>query len=66
MTVTPRLSGNISISDLVLIVLKSLLRTARQWSLEKFVILSPKVSEPCYNFDTLKVGYSYNNTVESR
>ena len=66
MTVTPRLSGNISMTGLVLIVLKSLLGTARQWSREKFVILSPKVSEPCYNFDTLNEGYSYNNTVESR
>ena len=39
---TSRLSGNISIFNLVFIVLKSLLETARQWSREKFVILSLK------------------------
>ena len=39
---TSRLSGNISVFGLVLIVLKSLLETARQCSLEKFAILSLK------------------------
>ena len=39
---TSRLSGNISVFGLVLIVLKSLLETARQCSLEKFTILSLK------------------------
>ena len=39
---TSRLSGNISEFGLVLIVLKSLLETARQCSREKFAILSLK------------------------
>ena len=39
---TTRLSGDISVFGLVLIVLKSLLETARQCSLEKFTILSLK------------------------
>ena len=39
---TSRLSGNISVFGLVLIVLKSLLGTARQCSREKFAILSLK------------------------
>ena len=39
---TSRLSGNISVFGLVLIVLKSLLETARQCIREKFVILSLK------------------------
>ena len=52
---TSRLSGRISIFGLVLIVLKSLLGTARLWSHENFV---PEASEPCYNFDTSNVGYS--------
>ena len=39
---TSRLSGNISVFGLVLIVLKSLLETARQCSREEFAILSLK------------------------
>ena len=39
---TSRPSGNISVFGLVLIVLKSLLGTARQCSREKFTILSLK------------------------
>ena len=39
---TSRLSGNISVFGLVLIVLKSLLETARQCIREKFAILSLK------------------------
>ena len=39
---TPRLSGNRSIFGLVFFVLWSLLRIARQWSYEKFAILSMK------------------------
>ena len=39
---TPRLSGDFSIFGLVFFVLKSFLGIARQWSLEKFAILSPK------------------------
>ena len=39
---TPRLSGHISISGLVFFVLKSRLEIARQWSREKFAILSLK------------------------
>ena len=37
---TPRLSGHFSISVLVFFVLKSLLGIARQWSREKFAVLS--------------------------
>ena len=37
---TPRLSGHISISGLVFVVLKFLMGIARQWSREKFAILS--------------------------
>ena len=39
---TPRLSGHFSIFGLVFFVLKSLLGIARQWSREKFAILSLK------------------------
>ena len=39
---TPRVSGHFSIFGLVFFVFKSLLGIARQWSLEKFAILSPK------------------------
>ena len=39
---TPRLSGHFSIFGLVFFVFKSLLGIARQWSLEKFAILSLK------------------------
>ena len=39
---TPRLSGHFSIFGLVFFVLKSLLGIVRQWSLEKFVILTLK------------------------
>ena len=39
---TPRLSGHFSIFGLVFSVSKSLLGIARQWSLEKFVILTLK------------------------
>ena len=39
---TPRLSGHFSIFGLVFFVLKSLLRISRQWSREKFAILSLK------------------------
>ena len=39
---TRRLSGHISISGLVFFVLKSRLEIARQWSREKFAILSLK------------------------
>ena len=39
---TPRVSGHFSIFGLVFFVLKSLLGIARQWSLQKFAILSPK------------------------
>ena len=39
---TPRLSGHFSIFGLVFFVLKSLLGIARQWSLEKFAILTLK------------------------
>ena len=40
---TPRLSGHFSIFGLVFFVLKSLLGIARQWSREKFAILTPRV-----------------------
>ena len=40
---TPRFSGRISIFSLVSFVLKSLLGIARQWSRERFAILSLKV-----------------------
>ena len=39
---TPRLSGHFSIIGLVFFVLKSLLGISRQWSREKFAILSLK------------------------
>ena len=39
---TPRLSGHFSIIGLVFFVLKSLLGVLRQWSREKFAILSLK------------------------
>ena len=39
---TPRLSGHFSTFDLVIFVLKSLLGIARQWSLEKFAVLTLK------------------------
>ena len=39
---TPRLSGRISIFGWAFFVRKSLLGIARQWSREKFAILSPK------------------------
>ena len=39
---TPRLSGHFSIFGLVFFVLKSLLGIARQWSREKFAILTLK------------------------
>ena len=39
---TPRLSGHSSIFDLVFFMLKYLLGIARQWSLEKFEILTLK------------------------
>ena len=39
---TPRLSGHFSIFGLVFFVLKSLLGIAKQWSREKFAILSLK------------------------
>ena len=39
---TPTLSGHFSIFGLVFFVLKSLLGIARQWSLEKFAILTLK------------------------
>ena len=39
---TPRLSGHFSIFGLVFFVFKSLLRIARQWSREKFAILTQK------------------------
>ena len=39
---TPRLSGHFSIFGLVFFVLKSLLGIARQWSCEKFAILTLK------------------------
>ena len=39
---TPRLSGHFSIFGLVFFVLKSLLGIARQWSHEKFAILTLK------------------------
>ena len=39
---TPRLSGHFSIFGLVLFALKSLLEIARQWSREKFAILTLK------------------------
>ena len=39
---TPRLSGHFSVFGLVFFVLKSLLRIARQWSRENFLILTPK------------------------
>ena len=39
---TPRLSGHFSIFHFVFFVLKSLLGIARQWSLEKFAILTLK------------------------
>ena len=38
----PRLSGHFSFFGLVFFVLKSLLGIARQWSLEKFAILTLK------------------------
>ena len=40
---TPRLSGHFSIFGLVLFVLNSLLGIARQWSREKFAILTLKL-----------------------
>ena len=40
---TPRLSGRISIFGWAFFVRKSLLGIARQWSREKFAILSPKL-----------------------
>ena len=39
---TPRLSGHFSIFGLVFFVLKSLLGIVKQWSREKFAILSLK------------------------
>ena len=39
---TPKLSGHFFIFGLVFFVLKSLLEIARQWSREKFAILTPK------------------------
>ena len=39
---TPRLSGHFSTFGLVFFVLKSLLGIARQWSREKFAILTLK------------------------
>ena len=39
---TPGLSGHISIFCLIFFVFQCLLGIARQWSSEKFVILSPK------------------------
>ena len=39
---TPRLSGHFLIFGLVFFVVKSLLGFARQWSHEKFAILTPK------------------------
>ena len=39
---TPRLSGHFSIYGLVFFVLKTLLEIARQWSCEKFAILTLK------------------------
>ena len=39
---TPKLSGHFSIFGLVFFVLKFLLGIARQWSLEKFAILTLK------------------------
>ena len=40
---TPRFSGRISIFSLALFVLKSHMGVARQWSRERFAILSLKV-----------------------
>ena len=42
LTMTPRLSGHFSIFGLVFFVHKSLLGIARQWSREKFAILTLK------------------------
>ena len=42
LNMTPRLSGHISIFGLVFFVRKSLLGIARQWSREKFAILTLK------------------------
>ena len=39
---TPRLSGHLSTFGLVFFVLKSLLGITRQWSVEKFAILTLK------------------------
>ena len=53
---TPRLSGHFSICGLVFVVRKSLLGIERQWSREKYVILPPKASESCLNFNISNVG----------
>ena len=54
---TPRLSGHFSIFGLVFFVLKSLLGIARQWSHEKFAILTLKPHILVYDFSISNVGY---------
>ena len=55
--ITPRLSGHFSIFSLVFFVLKSLLGIARQWSREKFAILTLKPRSHVRILYTSNVGY---------
>ena len=56
---TLRLSGHFSVFALVFFVLKSLLGIVRQWSHEKFAILTLK---PRILFSISNVGYDCNST----
>ena len=61
---TPRLSGHFSIFGVVFFVLKSLLGIARQWSREKFAILTPKPLSLVRIFDISNLDFCRKTIIE--